>query len=140
MLKKSEIVRWMHCILSLPEASFKFAHRACLNQLATASNLTRWGRSLSNLCTLCNAIQTNKHVLSNCSALSALARYTARHDSILSILIDFLNSSIKDSVLYSDLRGAQSIHHCFRSLRPHRRVEIWSRDLVVLRIMISVCS
>ena len=53
LLKKSEIVRWMHCILSLPEASFKFAHRACLNQLASASNLARWGRSLSNLCTLC---------------------------------------------------------------------------------------
>src|SRR5580692_12109050 len=115
-LNKSEIARWGHCILSLPEACFKFARRAFINQLASASNLVRWGRGLSNLCILCNAIQTNKHILSNCS--SALARYTVRHDSLLSIIVDYLNTAIKDATLYSDLKGAKSVSHCFKSLRP----------------------
>jgi len=98
----------------------------------------RWGRGLSNLCILCNAIQTNKHILSNCSSLSALARYTVRHDSLLSIIVDYLNTAIKDATLYSDLKGAKSVSHCFKSLRPDIVIVSASAKRVV-SIELTVC-
>jgi hypothetical protein len=72
----------------------------------TASNLHRWKRTDNPLCTLCNkgVRQTNKHVLSNCSSVSALSRYTKRHNDILSILVHWINKqNMQNSNLYSDL-------------------------------------
>ena len=80
VLKKSEISRWSQITNKLPEASFKFVRKGVQQQLATASNLMKWGRTQSNLCLFCKIIQTNKHVLSNCSTEGSLARYTDRHN------------------------------------------------------------
>ena len=77
-LNKSEITRWSNCTSTLSDPHFKFARRALQQQLATANNMVRWKRASSNLCTLCHGVQTNKHVLSNCSAPSALSRFTTK--------------------------------------------------------------
>ena len=105
-LTKSNILAWSSCVDSLPEEFFKFARKAFQQQLPTASNLARWGRISSPLCQLCHSDkpQTNKHVLSNCSAPCALERYTMRHKSVLRTLALWLESVINgDQSLLVDL-------------------------------------
>ena len=92
--------------MSLPESIFQFTRKSLLQLLPTASNLHRWKRTDNPLCTLCNkgVHQTNKHVLSNCSSISALSRYTKRHNDILSILVQWMNKqNMQNTNLYSDL-------------------------------------
>ena len=118
-LKKAEIKRWSNLSLSLPDSTFKFVRKALQNQLATAANMQRWHRTLSNLCCLCKSIQTNKHVLSNCSFPGSLSRYTVRHNSILTIISDYLKATLPSSfTLYVDLPNNNSISSLFDSLRP----------------------
>ena len=105
-LNKSEITRWLNCTLTLSDQHIKFARRALQQQLATASNMVRWKRANSNLCTLCQDVQTNKHVLSNCPAPAALLRCTTRHDRILLILAGYLHTHIQSpNKLHVDLQG-----------------------------------
>ena len=59
-------------------------------------------------CRLCNngSAQTNKHVLSNCSAQVALKRYTKRHNDVLQLLADWLLSNrSKDYSLHADIES-----------------------------------
>jgi len=79
-LSKDTIRNWSSHLTSLPGPLFKFARKALQQQLPTAANLNRWGKSTSPLCPLCTAVQTNKHVLSNCSAPIALNRYSLHCD------------------------------------------------------------
>ena len=89
-IKKSKIVAWCNCIDSLSETLHNFARKALQQQLPTASNLCKWKRITDPNCTLCKqgVPQTNKHVLSHCSAPIALERYTTRHNHILKLLAD----------------------------------------------------
>ncbi|HMK58473.1 MAG TPA: reverse transcriptase domain-containing protein, partial [Nitrososphaeraceae archaeon] len=139
-LKKSEITRWSKTVLKLPESLFKFARRALQQQLATATNLKRWGRRDSNSCTLCKAaIQTNKHVLSNCSAPSSLARYTSRHDNILIIIANWLLSVLPSSAqLYVDLNSGNfnKVNNIFKSLRPD--ISVLTNDKI-FTLELTVC-
>ena len=64
-------------------------------------------------------IQTNKHVLSNCSASGPLSRYTIRHNSILTILTEYLTSALpSSSTIYADLPNKKPINLIFKTLRP----------------------
>jgi hypothetical protein len=68
---------------------------------------------------MCRHVQTNKHVLSNCSAPSALKRYKLRHDAVLFILCNWLRSVLKDgATLYADIAGFQPLEIIFKNLRP----------------------
>ena len=71
-------LKWSSIVNSLPEHLYRFVRKALLQQLATASYLYRWGKTQSPSCRdcrLCGAIQSNKHVLSNCSSPSMLEKY-----------------------------------------------------------------
>ena len=90
-------------------------------QLATASNLFRWKKSDSDKCSLCGAIQTNKHSLNNWGYPSALARYKRRHDNVLEILAQLIVSAVKQECeVFVDLVGQsyRPISSVFSSLRP----------------------
>ena len=71
----------------------------------TAGNLFRWKKVESPNCGLCKSReQSNKHVLSNCSAKCSLTRYTSRHDKILDILAQWLTSvKTNDTSLFADV-------------------------------------
>ena len=116
----SEISRWTKVLDKLATPLYNFARKAIIQQLPTAANLVRWGRSQDPLCSLCrNFSQTNKHVLSNCA--SALDRYKKRHDGILKILADWITHHIKpDCEICVDLELGQfkQLSNVFRSLRP----------------------
>ena len=65
--------------------------------------------------------QTNKHVLSNCSSVTALHRYTVRHNDILSLLVFWIKSCISpNQSLYADLADANVLPVCdlFCNCRP----------------------
>jgi hypothetical protein len=118
-LEKKEIKRWSNFSLSLPDSTFKFLRKALQQQLATAANMQRWHRTGSNLCSLCQSVQTNKHVLSNCSFPGSLARYSDRHNSILKIIFDYLMSVLPSSfTIYVDLPTSNPINTIFNTLRP----------------------
>ena len=90
--------------------------------LPTASTLVRWQRQSDPSCPLCKSgIQTNKHVISNCPSSVALNRYTARHNNVLMLLINWLKTVIsKNQQLWVDLPGIdlQSSGDLFINYRP----------------------
>ena len=67
-----------------------FCRKAFLQVLPTESNLHRWKKSENPYCRLCNQIQSNLHVLSNCASILSLERYKTRHDNILKLLSDWI--------------------------------------------------
>ena len=109
-------LKWSSIVKSLPEHLYRFVRKALLQQLATVPNLYRWGKTQSPNCRLCGAIQSNKHVLSNCSSPSMLEKYKKRHDAILDILIKGLDPLLdKNSAIYADppLSSARQISELF---------------------------
>ena len=69
---KANILLWNTALNNLPQALFRFARKAMLQVLPTNSNLAKWNHSIDSGCGLCSAPrQTNKHVLSNSSAIKS---------------------------------------------------------------------
>ena len=121
-LSASSINRWSSIVSTLPSALACFVRKALQQQLPTFANLQRWNRVSSNMCPLCHSIQTNKHVLNNCSAPIALERFRARHDAMLKILCNWL-LSVKNPAaqLFADLgenKDLPSPSKIFRNFRP----------------------
>ena len=75
--------------VSLSQSLFLFCRKAFLQVLPTESNLHRWKKSENPYCRLCNKIQSNLHVLSNCASISSLERYGTRHDITYRLLAEF---------------------------------------------------
>ena len=93
-LSKSEISRWCNVLTTTSDTLFRFARKALMQQLPTAANLKRWGRVSGRSCPRCGGLQTNKHVLSNCGSIESLNRYKTRHNAVLAVLYDWIESSI----------------------------------------------
>ena len=79
--------------------------------MPTMDNLRRWGKRTNDRCPFCGNIQTLLHVLSNCNVALGQGRYTWRHDSILSSIIDCIAGDLNNGfTLYSDLQGHHAPH------------------------------
>ena len=94
-IKEKDDELWSSTMIKLPENYFAFAMAASMDSLIHNSNLCRWGKLSSDLCTICCRIgrqskQTLAHVLSHCQAAIQHGRYNARHDRILEILFKHL--------------------------------------------------
>jgi hypothetical protein len=103
--------------------------------------LSRWKMKSNPKCMLClNQDQTNKHVLSNCSSSAALGRYTARHNSVLLLVANWLKSVIaSEQAMFVDLPGHQfnSPDMLFSNLRPDIAVTVNKSTLFILEL--TVC-
>ena len=77
----SGITPWKKVTNKLPLNIFRFCRYYLAFTLVNNSNLHRWKISNNGLCSLCNKLQTQLHVFSNCK--QALHCYTWRHDSIV---------------------------------------------------------
>jgi hypothetical protein len=121
-LNRSAITRWAKEIDKLAGPLFNFTRKALIQQLPTAANLFRWGKTTDPLCPLCKTCsQTNKHVISNCSSPVALERYKRRHDDVLTILVDAIIHGSKPSLkIFADLNDPRynQLSSLFNSLRP----------------------
>ena len=81
----------------------------------------RWGKACNPNCPLCQQVQTNKHVLSNCRSTLALDRYKDRHDSVLLLIANWISRAIKpDRLLHVDLVGQsfRPLSDLFQTLWP----------------------
>ena len=97
-----EIKLWQDTVTRLTTNLFAFCRKALILCLSNASNLKRWGINPDGMCKLCNNLQTQFHVLSNC--VNALDRYTWRHNSILYTIYQHISFKLPlDMELYVDL-------------------------------------
>jgi hypothetical protein len=116
-----EIENWKKSIEQLPSFAHNFVRKAMTNQLPTLKNLKLWGCSNTDLCPRCGLCQSNKHVLSNCSAPEVLARYLERHNKILRLIVSWLKPKLNSTAkLYCDLStdGTRHISDLFNGVRP----------------------
>jgi hypothetical protein len=142
-ISRKNLTSWNNLFDRLPQFLFQFARKALQQQLPTASNLYRWKKLQSPMCTLCgiNRPQTNLHVLSNCSSQKALDRYTQRHNNILSIIANWIASSKPGNMqLFVDLSSASfgPIDDVFQTcVRPDLILYDGGDNIFVLEL--SVC-
>ena len=97
---------WRSIIYDLPRGVLSFAVRSAIDFLPTLSNLKRWGKRTNARCPLCKNCESLSHVLNNCSVSLTQGRYTWRHDSILSHIVELLQNSSKNSdvKVYADIK------------------------------------
>ena len=106
-ISDANIILWNKITVSLSQSLFLFCRKALLQVLPTELNLHRWKKSENPYCRLCNKIQSNLHVLLNCSSIPSLERYKSRHDNILKLLADWIYSSKPSaSSLFGDLQDS----------------------------------
>ena len=78
------------------------------NNFQQLPNLFKWKKIAKPECCLCNRIQSNKHVLANCSAPTSLERYTRRHNNVLFLIATWLRSVKSDGQeLYVDFPSTE---------------------------------
>src|SRR5260221_1772544 len=136
-IKSQRIAAWSEEVQKMPAVLFNFVRKGLQQQLATLSNLCRWGKMTSNLCPLCNQIQTNKHILSNCSSPCVLQRYKRRHDAALYILCNWLRTAlIPEAVLHADISGFEPLSSIFVNLRPD--IAVISKKVIYL-LELTIC-
>ena len=118
---KKSLKEWLSEVEKLPSTLFIFTKKAIQKQLLTASNLVRGEKAEDPKCPLCQPLQTNKHVMSNCSSGTVLDRYKDRHDNVLTIVANWISNSIKPNcTMHADLPGNRfkPVSDLFQTLRP----------------------
>jgi Reverse transcriptase (RNA-dependent DNA polymerase) len=138
-LPKKSINQWAQMAELLPGYLYNFVRKAIQSQLPTLANLVRWGKVSSNVCPLCNASQTNKHVLSNCGNPDVLKRYLDRHNKILSLLASWFKSKLNnDYTIFIDLPGSgfRQTHELFVGVRPDMAL---MKNNEILAIELTIC-
>ena len=92
---------------------------------------------MSDRCPFCGNIQTLAHILSNCNVFLEQGRFTWRHDSVLSSIIDIIRPRLLDGfVLFSDMSGFQAPHG--GTIPPNVLVTNLRPDLVLLNESLRV--
>ena len=101
---KASSVLWSKVFTQLPKNIYNFCIRYANNTLANNTNLHKWGKAPSPLCSACNKPQTLGHVVAGCSVHLNEKRYNYRHDSVLlNIVKSIKNSEVRR--IYADLEG-----------------------------------
>ena len=114
----------------IPQGVLRFAINAGINTLPTFDNLKRWGKRVNDRCPFCGNIQTLLHILSNCGIALDQGRYTWRHNSVLSSMINIIRPKLLDGfVLFSDMDGFQAPHG--GTIPPHILATSLKPDLFI---------
>ena len=77
----------------MPPLRLSFVKRSLYDQLPSRDNLRKWGMVEDSRCVLCGEVQTLRHVLSSCKYALAQGRYTWRHNQVLQILVEAMESA-----------------------------------------------
>ena len=134
---------WVRVVRDLSPELLKFILNASLNTLPTNANLHLWGRKSSFICPLCQGSrQSLEHILNNCPKAMELRRYSLRHDSVLQVIGNFINTHL--SPQFSFTIDSPSVSYSFphhivpTNLRPD--IVWWSdekRELSLLELTVS---
>ncbi len=110
--EKSNIT-WKSIIHNLPRKVLKFGLNSITDTLPVNSNLALWGKTLNQNCSLCGKRETLLHVLNGCTIMLEQGRYTYRHNSVLSILLQNLSEMYSNHPghykIYSDIEGRHAL-------------------------------
>ena len=135
---------WADVVQALPPETMKFALNAAQDTLPHNANLSVWRREagLSSECKLCHQRQTLLHVLNNCKVALDLRRYNQRHDSILQVIVNSLQSHCPpDHQITADLPNTNYLFPptaASTDLRPD--LVVWSDSQRVLVLAeLTVC-
>ena len=90
---KSSSVLWSKVITQLPININNFCIRYLNNTLANNTNLHKWLKAPSPLCSACNKPETLGHAVAGCSVHLNEKRYNYRHDSVLPNIVKSIKSS-----------------------------------------------
>ena len=111
IMEEGNSITWKSYLWDVPQGVLKFAINAGINTLPTLDNLKRWGKRVNDRCPFCGNIETLLRVLNNCSVSLDQGRYTWRHNSVLTTLIDIISPVLIEGFsFFSDLPGFQAPH------------------------------
>ena len=100
---KKSFELWYGVVSRMPSNIICFARKALILSLGNNSNLKRWNIRDSAGCDLCQKLQTQLHVFSNCKVALEQGRYTWRHDSILITIIHHFKAIVNEDLrLFAD--------------------------------------
>ena len=119
---KMLIKLWHDIVCRMPSNIICFARRSLILSLGNNPNLRRWNIRDSAGCDLCQKIQTQLHVFSNCKVALEQGRYTWRHDSILLTIIHHFKAIANED---GYLRTAQIQVQCVDQPYFKRQDQIW---------------
>ena len=87
---------WAKAVARLSSGSMKFVLNAATDTLPHKSNLVLWGRlpTSSGCCKLCEEQQSLHHVLNHFSVALNLRRNNRRHDAVLKVIADMVQSNL----------------------------------------------
>ena len=116
----NSLTNWQKVCSDLPENIYVFIRKALIFTLPNNTNLLRWKKVESALCTLCKTnTQTQLHMLNNFPAAVRSDRYTQRYNSSLYMMCHYLsefeNAGFK---LYADFIGFKSLTELLNRLIP----------------------
>jgi hypothetical protein len=118
-LPTKELEAWTRHIALLTPSITSFARKALLSCLPTNSNLARWGRNQSDSCPACNNLETQNHILNNCSVAAVQGRYSWRHNAVLRLVVAHILAHIpSSSILYADLPGCPNPSAIYNTIIP----------------------
>ena len=118
-LPQSELKSWSCHLLTVISSVSNFARKALVRCLPTNSNLHRWDRSKSESCPHCGQLETENHILNNCSVAATEGRYTWRHNAVLRYLLAIILPKMSDHhTVYADLPDQRSPSDLFTDILP----------------------
>ena len=138
MAEENATLMWASAVASLPSYLLKFALNACQDTLPHNSNLAVWQGHPSE-CKLCGRRQTLLHVLNNCSVALGLRRYNMRHDDVLKVIFNFLQTYLPPNhSIVADLGQTPYTFPPHIASRPD--IVIWNdQDRTVVLLELTVC-
>ena len=117
-LPGSELESWSNYISSMTPQIATFARKALIRCLSTNSNLYRWNRSATDSCPLCQTLETENHIMNNCSVAAQQGRYTWRHNAVLKRLAATIKNLLSaNDRLFVDLPDYEDPGTIFDSIR-----------------------
>ena len=131
IIEEGSSITWKSYMWDIPQGVLKFAINAGVNTLPSLDNLKRWGKRVSDRCPFCGNTETLAHILSICSTALNQGRFTWRHNSVLSSIINLTRPYLRDGMrLYSDMPGYQAPHG--GTVPPHILVTSMKPDIVIV--------
>ena len=94
---ESKSTMWKSIMYNLPYRVAKFLANALSDTLNTNTNLSRWGKMISNKCNRCGNRETLLHVLNACQNALEDGRFTWRHNNLLHYLTGLIEKGVGSS-------------------------------------------
>lgn len=136
--------QWTVATTKLPENIFAFGMKAVTDTLPHNSNLCLWKKIQSNHCPICvndrvHHCQTQLHILNSCHTALKQGRYNVRHDKVLSILFQHLQTNLPPTFCVSADLGDTEYripHYLLTDLRPD--IIVWNEHQMHL-FELTIC-